>query len=68
MKQTNLFGTEFKDKTEKKYTSKVEAPIYEPKNKKPHVLELCDKTKSKRLVNEIESSNLSREEKDFLID
>ena len=36
MKQINMFGNEFQeDESEKKYSSKIEAPIYEPKNKKP---------------------------------
>jgi hypothetical protein len=69
MKQINMFGNEFKeDESEKKYSSKIEAPIYEPKNKKPYILELVDKSKSYRLIREIESSNLSIEEKTFLID
>ena len=69
MKQINLFGNEFKqDETEKKYSSKIESPIYEPKNKKPHIMELVDKTKTHRLMREIENSNLFPEEKNFLID
>jgi hypothetical protein len=69
MKQYNLFGQEFKpDQEGKKYTSKIEAPIYEPKNIKPHILELCDKSKTQRLLREIDQSNLSIEEKMFLID
>lgn len=68
MKQINLFGAEFKDNTETKYSSKIEAPIYEPKNAKPHILELCDKSKTHRLMREIEASSLSFEEKNFLID
>jgi len=44
MKQVNLFGNEFKeDESEKKYSTKIETPIYDPKNAKPHVLELCNK-------------------------
>lgn len=66
MKQVNLFGSEFKDNEEKKYSSKIEAPIYEPKNKKPHILELFDKTKYERLKTKITNSNLSEEEKKFL--
>lgn len=66
MKQHNLFGTEFKDESEKKYSSKIEAPIYEPKNIKPHLLELCDRVKFNRLVGEINESSLSDEEKKFL--
>ena len=68
MKQFNLFGKEFSPKEgEQKYSTKIEAPIYEPKNKKPHILELCDDSKTKRLVREIESSSLSDDEKKFLI-
>jgi len=68
MKQTNLFGKKFAPKEEQKYSTKVEAPIYEPKNKKPHILELCDKSKTNRLIREIQSSELPKEEKAFLID
>ena len=69
MKQTNLFGSEFAPNMEdKKYSSKIEAPIYEPKNAKPHIIELCDKSKTHRLMIEIENSNLPIEEKKFLMD
>lgn len=69
MKQINLFGAEFAPNTEdQKYTSKIEAPIYEPKNRKPHILELCDKSKTQRLIKEIEASSLDADEKAFLID
>lgn len=69
MKQGNLFGAEFSPKNEEaKYSSKIQAPIYEPKNAKPHILELVDKEKTKRLMMEIEQSNLPLEEKNFLID
>ena len=69
MKQINLFGTQFKqDESEKKYSSKIESPIYEPKNKKPHIIELCDKSKTHRLIKEIDESNLGFDEKMFLID
>ena len=70
MKQTNLFGKDvYQDEEgEKKYTSKIEAPIYEPKNKKPHILELCNKSKTHQLIREIGSSKLSYEEKTFLVD
>jgi hypothetical protein len=69
MKQINMFGNEFKqDEGEKKYSSKIEAPIYDPKNAKPYILELVDKQKTHRLMREIDNSNLSIEEKTFLID
>lgn len=68
MKQFNLFGDEFKPNEEdKKYTSKIASPIYEPKNVKPHILELVNKEKTHRLINEIDRSKLSIEEKKFLI-
>lgn len=68
MKQINMFGNEFSQEEEKKYTTKIETPIYEPKNQKPHLLELIDKTKTQRLIRKIENSKLSNEEKNFLID
>jgi len=63
MKQKLLFDFEEK---ETKYTSKIKTPEYEPKNKKPHILELLDETKTKRILREIDNSNLSIEEKNFL--
>jgi len=66
MKQVNLFGDEFKDKSDKKYTPKIESPTYEPKNKQPHTLELYNKEKTRRLFTEIDESNVSEDEKLFL--
>jgi hypothetical protein len=69
MKQGNLFGSEFApNQDEQKYSSKIEAPIYEPKNRKPHILELCNKEKTNRLIREIQASDLPNEEKEFLIE
>ena len=69
MKQINMFGSQFKqDESEKKYSSKIESPLYEPKNKKPHIIELCDKSKTHRLIREIDESSLDYHEKMFLID
>lgn len=51
-----------------KYSSKIEAPVYEPKNKQPHVLELINDRKSKVLIAEINKSGLSDIEKRFLIE
>ena len=68
MKQTNIFGEEeFGLPEERKYTAKIEAPIYEPKNTKPHTLELYDRTKAVRLIAEIDQSDIPDEEKAFLI-
>ena len=68
MKQFNLFDNSVTDTTEKKYSAKIESPVYEPKNQKPHLLELCDKSKTNRLINKINKSSLSIEEKQFLIE
>lgn len=56
-----------KEEKSNKYSTKIEAPIYEPKNKQPHLIELVDATKTKRLVNEIKASGLPEDEKQFLI-
>lgn len=68
MKQSNLFGYNENEVANSKYSNKIETPIYEPKNKKPHILELCDKSKTHRLIKEIEQSSLPYDEKMFLID
>ena len=39
MKQFTLFKEE---EQEVAYSSKIDAPAYQPKNKKPNILELCD--------------------------
>lgn len=49
-----------------KYSINCQAPQYLPKNEKPHLWQLVDDRKYKTLVSEIERSNLSEEEKDFL--
>ena len=68
MIQKTLFGDEDQNERDDKYTTKIKAPIYEPKNKKPHILELCDYSKTKRLIHEIEMSGVDDEEKRFLIE
>lgn len=68
MKQYSLFKqTNSVSEEKNKYATKIEAPIYEPKNKQPHILELFDENKAKRLIKEIKSSNIPEQEKDFLI-
>jgi len=65
MKQITLF--DMADDEPKKYTSTIGAPIYEPKNQKPHLMTVCDDSKTKRLIDEINDSSLPQDEKDFLI-
>lgn len=52
--------------SDNKYSKKIEAPIYEPKHQKPYLIELCNDSKTKKLVEDIEKSNLPKEEKEFL--
>lgn len=70
MFQYDLFGEQIEQQkeTSTKYTQKVETPIYEPKNKCPHILELVDTEKTKRLIKEIENSDIEAHEKKFLIE
>lgn len=68
MKQTNLFGKDLEEEKQSKYSNKIDTPIYEPKNSKPHILELLNKQKTQRLMKEIEQSNLPYDEKMFLMD
>ena len=63
--QTDLIAH---DKPESCYTSKILAPIYEPKNRKPEVIELVDQSKAKRLIAQIAESSVSEAEKLFLIE
>lgn len=63
-----MFEEDNNPKEEKAYTSKIKAPIYEPKNKKPHILELVDTFKTSKLIHEINQSSVSEEEKRFLIE
>jgi hypothetical protein len=50
-----------------KYVQSVGTPIYEPKNKKPSILELYNSQKTNDIVNRISRSTLPDEEKEFLI-
>ena len=65
MKQFTLFKG--KKESDEKYTKKIQVPLYEPRNKKPHVLELYDKEKHDKLVANIQNSDIPEEEKQFLI-
>lgn len=67
MKQSALFGDEFQDDSEKKYTTKIAPVVYTPRGVQPHLLEIYDNSKSQRLINEIKASSVSEDEKKFLI-
>ena len=52
---------------EEVYTKNIEAPTYEPKNKKPTEDELYNEDKVKELIKKIGLSNIEKGEKEFLI-
>jgi hypothetical protein len=66
-KEFNLFNIKSSKNIDKKYTSKIKAPIYEPKLQKPSIFKLYDNGKTKLLINNIKKSNVTKDEKDFLI-
>lgn len=69
MKQYNFFGKKFEDQLlDDKYSKKIKAPIYKPKNKCPHILELLNNEKTKQLISDINNSNVNNDEKSFLIE
>jgi len=63
----DLFDIDINKIVDEKYTKKVNIPQYLPKNVKPNIMELCNDTKTNKLINEIKNSNVTEEEKDFLI-
>ena len=53
---------------ESKYSEKIAPPLYNPSQNNPHILQLVDCDKTRRLIRNIEKSNVSDEEKRFLIE
>jgi hypothetical protein len=52
---------------ESQYTTKITAPIYEPKGERPPIRDLSDKTKTNELCSEIEEAELPDEVRGFLL-
>ena len=52
---------------ESKYTNKKNIPQYEITGEEPTISELCDREKTEQLIEEIKSSNVTQEQKEFLI-
>lgn len=69
-KQNDLFGNDIPkaDLIDSKYTSKIKAPIYTPKQRNPSTYELFNSSKADSLIEEINRSNVSKLEKEFLIE
>jgi hypothetical protein len=66
MKQMTFFAEDESNKDDK-YTSNVQCPIYQPSGFKPHALTLLDDSRAKRLIEEINSADISEDDKQFLI-
>lgn len=71
MKKFNLFGEEIINNEEslkdQKYTMKIDAPIYEPKNEQPDIFDLYQDGTTKALIYDINQSNVTPSEKNFLL-
>lgn len=63
----DLFDIDINEIVDEKYTKKVNRPQYLPSHIKPNIMELCNTAKTDKLINEIKNSNVTEEEKDFLI-
>jgi hypothetical protein len=64
-KQSLLFDTGLANEP-KKYATTIAAPVYEPRNPKPHVFTLCDDSKTLALLREIDASAIPEDDKKFL--
>lgn len=66
----DFFGEEEKEEKiveENNYTSKINIPQYEIKGLQPNILDLINQTKYYELKRNIEKSNITEEEKRFLL-
>ena len=63
----DLFDMDIDKVIDEKYTKKVNRPQYLPSHIKPNIMELYNDTKTNKLINEIKNSNITEEEKKFLI-
>lgn len=64
-----LFKVESDEENLKRvYTTKILAPVYKPRGRAPSILTLVDKNVASKLFCEIEDSNVTPEEKDFLFE
>lgn len=68
MKQQDLFGFEeiVQEESDKKYSKKVQSPVYTPRTGGGNLLDCYDQEKYKRLCRIIDNANVSDNEKIFL--
>ena len=64
MKQVSFLDST--DEGPKKYTASPGSPLYIPKDRRPHILELRDNSRTVSLLREIDASSVTPEEKLFL--
>ena len=62
------FGLDENENEENPYTQKIEIPHYEITGEKPSFEEMYDREKENELISEIENSDVSEKEKEFLIE
>lgn len=65
----SLFGFDLGkeiEEEEQKYIMKTNIPQYEPKGEEPDITELVDISKTKKLIQRIEESNVTKKQKQFL--
>jgi hypothetical protein len=67
VKQGILFGDNNNKKQDAKYTHKIKTPQYKITGEKPLVASLCNDAKCNELINKIKKSNVTEEQKKFLI-
>lgn len=63
-----LFNVDPVSKIDKKYSSKIKAPIYKPSLRKPSIFSLYNMGKTRELIKKINASKVSADEKAFLIE
>jgi hypothetical protein len=63
----DIFDTQEEELIQSTYTKKIEVPTYTPSYKKPSVHELFDSMKTQKLIKEINESDISENDKRFLI-
>lgn len=63
----SLFDIETNNLVDSKYSKKVNRPQYLPSAIKPELAELCNNFKTNNLIREIKNSNVTEQEKEFLI-
>jgi hypothetical protein len=67
VKQGILFGDNSNKKQDIKYTHKIKTPQYEITGEKPLLASLCNDAKCNELISKIRKSNVTEEQKKFLI-